>query len=183
MINIDFSTSNLSGAISTLQQFYPSEEFTVFHGSELIYEKSEMLDEDEVENYERNIKKSFKELTNAGQLQLIVEIDGGPAVKAYFLDSPGLKEPCLEQMIGNTYQKTDFEKFMVASNIKQKSLIKRTVDPKLVALQAQASCADISDSEEVIEETKESQKKKMDIEVCDNLDGGLEEVNKMAIER
>lgn len=140
----------------------------MFQGSDLIYERAEYLEEDEIEGYERNAAKTFKHMTNHGQLQLIVEPEGQPAVKAYFIDSSGLKEPCLEAHIGNEHKLTDFETFMVASNAKIKVAARKIVDPKIVAMQAQATCADITDSEDVIEEPKKSQTKTMDIEVYAN---------------
>lgn len=178
VINIDFATATVKQAIETILKYYPCQEYTLFHGSELIYEKAEYLDEEEIETFEAKATRTFRMMTNHGQFQLILEPEGGPAVKTYFLDSTDLKEPSLELFIGQASDKTPLEQFMVESNAKQKTFVKKALDPKLVALQAQATCADISDSEEVIEEKKASPKKMMDIELCEESDNGVEEIKK-----
>lgn len=164
-MNINFNESKLADAIEVVQKFYPSDEFAVFHGTELIFEKSDMLDEDEVEAYTRNVKRGCREIGPYGQILLMVEPEGGQAIKAYFMDSPQLREPCLEQHIGERSMLTKLEEFMINSN-KKPAIAKAMARPQVTApLPDTADCDDISDSEDVVEEHKKQSASKMDVEL------------------
>ena len=177
IINANFGETTLSDAIDIVQRFYPTEEFAVFHGSELIYEKSELLDEDEIEVYSRNVKKSCKEAGPHGQVLLMIEPEGGSAIKAYFLDSPDLKEPCLEQHIGDSSVHSPIENFMINSNKKPETVRNKRRPQSAALLPPTAYCDAISDNEEAIEEVKNKSISKMDVELADADEIDLQEMN------
>lgn len=153
-IDCNFEDSTLKQVIEYIQQraSFTEEEFSLFHGSNILYEQNEYLEEDEISNYERNTAKTCRELTKWNQLKFLLQNDCEKQITVYVAHTES--RDWSHRMEQENDPPNEFETFMVESNRRIRAAVKPA--PPVAATNEKIELESLSDSSEEVEEQKEA---------------------------
>lgn len=162
-IDCNFELSTLKQVIEYIQQRagFSQAEFSLFHGSTLLYEQNDYLEEDEISNYERNAGKTCRELTKWNQLRFLLQDDSEKQITIYLSHTDSAVWNHRMELENDPLN--EFEAFMVASNKRVRPAVKPaqpvTADRERIQLESLSD-----DSGEVEEQAAQQTEKNKIIE-------------------
>lgn len=120
----------LKTLVNKIAELAKTQEFSVFLGSDIVYEQASYLEDDEIELYQRKVSLKCREYCPTQQMKLTFDPDGGQKGSVFIKHNPALDTEVHELWdVGNPAEKSDFERFLIESNKKPK-VVKAA--PKLV---------------------------------------------------
>jgi hypothetical protein len=154
----DLEVVTLSSLINEIQKLHPTEEFSVFLGSELIFEKAEYLEDDELEAFVTKAEKPCKAYATGNQIKIIFEPEGCAPQTVYALHVPAASQSfedkkqklTLKWSIGPCCGVTPLEQFMRESNKKiAKQYVPKKADKIIPEAEDLESISESNDIEEI----------------------------------
>lgn len=150
----NFDTILLKTLVEKIAVLAKTEEFSIFLGSDIVYEQAAYLEEDEIELYQRKVSLKCREFCASQQMKLTFDPDGGQKGSVFIKHNPALETEVNELWhVGNPAEKTDFERFLIESNKKPKvakPAPKLTLPPKFDS--ETLDCLSESETSQIVEE-------------------------------
>lgn len=153
----NFETVTLKQLVEKISELAHTEEYSVFLGSDIIFEKASYLEEDEIELYERKTSLKCRDFCATQQLKLTFDPEGGQKGSVFVKHNPQLGGEVVELWnVGNPADKTDFERFLIESNKKPKVNKPAPRAPiPLANLPETFDCLSESETSQIVDETIE----------------------------